>query len=72
MTSLTYAMMKIYFEKDNPEAALEGRQAVGTVYPTTSNKAPTDLYVDRTAWESLFVGCHPGEKVTIIIIPSHD
>lgn len=49
------------------------RAVVGTVYPTTDVKHhPTDLYVERDAWENLFEGCQPGEKVKIVILRDHD
>lgn len=71
MTSLTYAMMKIYVEKDNQANALEGRQAVGTVAPKYPGE-PRSLFVKNEDWEQLFEGCQPGEKVTIVILRNHD
>jgi hypothetical protein len=63
--------MKIYYEKDNPANALEGRQAVGTVSPKIEGE-PRGLFVKNEAWEQLFEGCQGGETVTIVILRSHD
>ena len=63
--------MKTYIEKDNPAVTLEGCQAVGTVGPKIPGE-PRGLFVKNEAWEQLFEGCQGGEKVTIVILRSHD
>ena len=44
---------------------------MGTVSPKIEGE-PRGLFVKNEAWEQLFEDCQGGEKVTIVILRSHD